>query len=66
MVPLQDDQKGIVKSKEGEPVILLPPGPIRTTVKGQTGEYVQVLVDDPLLGRPTARVIPEGDIFVHP
>lgn len=70
MIQLQVHQSGIlVGTKEGETVILLPPGPIRTTVVGQSGvSYDQTLVDDPDLGHPTALVTPiksTGTIFNH-
>lgn len=54
---LLPSQTGIVKNKEGESVILLPPGPIQTEVVGKSGIiYAQTLIDDPDLGHPTARL----------
>jgi hypothetical protein len=51
--------QGIIRNKEGEVVILLPAGPIRSTVTGESGTiYDQTLHDDPTLGRPTAKIEP--------
>ena len=59
---MPDDEKlpqGFVRNKEGEVVILLPSGPIRSTVVGTSGiVYENILHDDPNLGRPTAKIEP--------
>jgi hypothetical protein len=69
MEPLPKHQTGIVGSKESGVVILLPPGPIRSQVQGESGHiYYQTLVDDPSLGRPVAQLTigkDSGDIYNH-
>jgi hypothetical protein len=56
MSALPEKQTGIVQ-KEGETVILLPAGPIRSKVEGASGQtYDQVLVDDPDLGSPVQKI----------
>lgn len=62
------NEKGIVTNAEGETVILLPSGPIRGTVEGESGrEFYHVLVDDADLGRPVSRLIDEsGNVYNHP
>jgi hypothetical protein len=70
MLPLPVKQTGIIQSKEGGTVILLPPGPIRVSIKGESGQaHDHVLVDDPDLGHPTVRIVHgqnSGDIYNHP
>jgi len=57
MSTITSQQSGIVQGKEGGTVILLPAGPIRSTVEGASGvAYEQVLVDDPELGQPVHRI----------
>lgn len=57
-------ERGIITTKNGETIILLPPGPIRERSKGGSGEdHETVLFDDPELGRPTRRIQP--DKVVH-
>jgi len=58
-MPDGDLPQGVVRNKEGEVVILLPAGPIRSTVVGTSGTvYENMLHDDPQLGRPTAKIEP--------
>lgn len=61
-------ESGITTNNAGETVILLPPGPIRGTVKGESGrEFHHILVDDPELGRPASRLISgNGIVYNHP
>lgn len=60
-------QTAVAANKEGDRVILLPAGPIRTKVEGASGEvHDQTLVDDAALGRPTQRIEPTATVFVHP
>lgn len=56
---LDKTRSGIITKRKGETVILLPPGSIRKTIQGSSGEiYHSVLVDAPELGRPT-------DVLLH-
>ncbi len=60
-------EAGIIMNAEGEPIILLPPGPISGTVTGESGaEYNHVLVDSPDLGRPVGKIVPPTVVFEHP
>ncbi len=50
-------EAGIIANGDGETVILLPPGPVRSEIAGSSGTiYVHTLFDDPVLGRPTHRI----------
>lgn len=57
---MQDDPlpQGVIRNKEGEPIILLPDRPIRSTVVGPSGTVIEhVLHDDLALGRPTEKIV---------
>lgn len=65
-MPVNVFESGIITNKEGETVILLPPGPIRSKIEGSSGViYAQTLVDDPHLGRPTHKIVGEQIIPTH-
>lgn len=52
-------EAGIIRRDNGETVILLPPGPIRSEVLGSSGMiYQHILFDSPVLGRPTHKLEP--------
>lgn len=58
-MPDEMQPQGVVINKEGERIILLPAGPIRSSVVGSSGTvHEQTLHDDPLLQRPTAKIEP--------
>lgn len=55
---VSEREAGIVRTQDGNTVILLPPGPIRRKVEGSSRyEHDEVLVDDPDLRRPVGRML---------
>ncbi len=65
---VNQQEAGIVNSPDGYKVILLPPGPIRRKIDGSSGhQHDEVLVDDPVLGRPVGRIqTGGGTVYKHP